>query len=100
MKFLDIKGFFKLPDTFKGGIADSLRLLADYHEKEETAEIRETPHEEQNFFEYILKRNDKRNELSYFFKTTTEGKRFSGGAGIYLKEKNEYNLIKDMAFDK
>ena len=96
MKFLDIRGFFKLPDTFKGGIADSLRLLADYHEKEETVKMRETPHEEQNFFEYTLEGE----ELSYFFKTITEGKRFTGVAGVYLKEKNEYNLIKDMAFDK
>lgn len=41
MKVLGLRGYFKLPNDFDGGLSDALRLLADYHDRPETKKRKE-----------------------------------------------------------
>ncbi len=56
MKALGLRGYFKLPDDFNSGLADALRLLADYHESKEAKDKKQVSDvDPENYWAEFLK---------------------------------------------
>lgn len=84
MKIFSFFGYFELPETFKGGMSNALRIMANYHES-----IREI----KAFNRRYRGKNEKIdiNKIwGGFIKGRKKGCKLSGNVGLFVLKDNKW----------